>query len=175
MVFLEQVIDMCCANYAGEKTDQDKNDVNETSQSSETQPKHLKYSNKDIKFDGIEYAKLLPTIRVAVKALGFTEDSWNNGDWPACENKWFEDLTQEERRAAETLGWTKEAWDSQFKQHDWRELPENIRRAAVAAGYTEEKWKHNERPKNLDKSWNELEEEDKQHMNVLGYTRWDWD
>jgi hypothetical protein len=45
-------------------------------------------------------------------ALGWTEDAWNEeAKPPASEDKYWNQLSDEEREACEKLGYTKELWD----------------------------------------------------------------
>ena len=44
--------------------------------------------------------------------LGWTEDAWNEeAKPPASEDKYWNQLSDEERKACEGLGYTKESWD----------------------------------------------------------------
>ena len=43
------------------------------------------------------FKKLPIKARKAVETLGYTEDKWDNHGWPESSDKWFEDLTPEER------------------------------------------------------------------------------
>jgi hypothetical protein len=139
------------------------------------QPKpHKQFSDKDTKYDDVVYAKLPAKIKNAVKTLGFTQETWDNHGWADSEEKWFEDLTPEELQAAETLGWDETAWDHQYENKDWDDLPEVVKKAAAATGFTKELWDDDEWPDALYKDWDELTVGQRRAMNVLGYHKWAW-
>jgi hypothetical protein len=73
-----------------------------------------KYANdKETNYECFLFAALSSDAKEAVIALGFDEESWNESGWPASsESKCWGDLTEEERKAVETLGWDSVAWDS---------------------------------------------------------------
>jgi hypothetical protein len=148
---LEKVISMCCANDPTlnvikkftKPSKQSKPEVEEhtpmmqTAHPIQSEPhKHL--SDKDTKYDDVVYAKLPAKIKNAVKTLGFTQNAWDNHGWPESEEKWFKDLTPEEHHAAEILGWDETAWDHQYENKDWDDLPEVVKTAAASTGFTKE-------------------------------------
>eukprot|EP00558_Chaetoceros_sp_UNC1202_P012480 CAMPEP_0197247678 /NCGR_PEP_ID=MMETSP1429-20130617/30883_1 /TAXON_ID=49237 /ORGANISM="Chaetoceros sp., Strain UNC1202" /LENGTH=74 /DNA_ID=CAMNT_0042708641 /DNA_START=63 /DNA_END=287 /DNA_ORIENTATION=+ len=59
------------------------------------------------------------------------------------EYDWVE-LPADARTAAETLGYTKKAWDKgkdvEYDEYDWEDLPEEQKQAATILGYDEQTW-----------------------------------
>lgn len=67
--------------------------------------------------------------------------SWNYVDW--------EEMSEDERTAWQTLGWTASLWglddpatQPASSQKDWRELSKNQRSAALRLGYRQNTWDH---------------------------------
>jgi hypothetical protein len=135
----------------------------------------LGFTGKETKFDSVVYAKLPENAKGAVTTLGFTPETWDDHGWPSSSDKWFEDLTAEERAAAETLGWDEASWDHKYENKNWADLPALVQKAATSAGFTQEMWDGDEWPEGLHTGWDELTDSQKQAMNVLGYHKWVWD
>ena len=109
-----------------------------------------------------------------METLGFTEADWPNG-WPETEGKNFEDLTEEEQKAAETLGYDATSWNTFYEGKEWDELPADVQKAAGIAGFTKETWDASEWPEATSKAWDDLEEDVQKAMMVLGYVKNEWD
>lgn len=56
----------------------------------------------------------------------------------------WDDLPEDQKKAAAVLGYTKEIWDGEGEtpasEKDWEELTPAEKEAAKALGYTESKW-----------------------------------
>ena len=187
MVFLDRVINLCCAHgketisTLTNKANKDEVEEKPAAAPVKTQKLPVKktssspFSDKDCKYDTVDYKDLSASLQKAVTALGFTPEAWDAGEWPAVEHKSFASMTSEERAAAEELGWTAPAWDHEYEECNWADLPDIVKKAATSSGFTEEMWDGDEWPESLDKHWSELTADQKRAMNVLGYTYWDWD
>lgn len=132
------------------------------------------FSDKDTKYDDVVFANLPADVKRAVATLGFTQETWDNHGWVESEDKHWHDLTPEERKAAETLGWDETAWDTQYEKKYWEELPPVVKDAAASAGFSQKLWDDDEWPENLHKGWKELTSDDRRAMNVLGYHKSTW-
>jgi len=186
-MILDKVIDLCCSNEPAMKlfSKFKKNNKPESSTPEveepvqrppvqQVQPK--KFADIDCKYEHVPYAKLPPRVKKAVETLGYTEETWNDVEgWVESDDKYFEDLSPEEREAAETLGWNATAWDTKYEDKDWNDLPDLIKRAATEVGFTQEIWDDDEWPEHLYKHWEDLTEDERKAMSVLGYSKWTWD
>lgn len=126
MNFLKAFDNMCgplCGGSSAYAVDDDNNDANDDVVDSSSKkivtvaPKvpRGKYASdtKTTTYKCVLFAALPSDAeKEAVIALGFDEESWNESGWPASESKCWGDLTEEERKAIETLGWDSAAWDS---------------------------------------------------------------
>jgi len=184
MKILEKVIDMCCTLHPGSsdhstsgKNDHKNEDVMESKPSKFTIPQVAKgdFSPKETKYENVKFAKLPVDAQNAVIALGFNATTWDESGRPASESKWWEDLSPEERKAAETLGWDIKAWDDKYEESNFGDLPPHVAKAATAIGFTAEMWDGNRLPGFEHKCWKELSEKEQIALNVLGWTEWKWD
>lgn len=184
MVFLDRVINLCCAHGTetiSALTNKPNQDVAEPEkktqapvvkkpQTKQTSP----FSDKDCKYDTVVYKDLSSTLQTAVTTLGFTEQTWNDGEWSAVADKNFADLDAEEKMAAEDLGWSVPAWDHKYEDSNWADIPKVVQKAATSVGFTQESWDGDVWPEKLQKEWSELSADEKKAMNVLGYTYYTW-
>ena len=117
----------------------------------------------------------------AAEGLGFTELSWDNWsneeEQPSSLYKIWDELTDEEEKAAEYLGYTQFIWDTQqppAAQKFWSDLTEPEIIAATALGYTELNWDNmsgeEEQPPSNSKTWDLMTDEELTSLEVLGYT-----
>jgi hypothetical protein len=64
-------------------------------------------------WDEIGWNDLTKTEQKLWGVLGWTEASWNQEEKPpASEDKYWDQLSDEEKEAAEKLGYTKDSWDN---------------------------------------------------------------
>jgi hypothetical protein len=62
------------------------------------------------KYEDWEWSELPAAAKKAAEAAGYTEELWEEGEHPA-EEKWWEDMTEQEIVALSVLGWTQYKWD----------------------------------------------------------------
>ena len=181
---LDKILDACCAGgspLANKMTQQD-NDVAVKPAKQNVKPAPMKqakkngqFTNKDMKYELTVWKSLPLTARKAAKELGYDETKWDNSEHVHVEHKHWRDLSEDERQAVETLGWVEEAWEHQYQHVKWSELPELQKKAAESAGLTEDNYSHHW-PDNLEhKKRDELAEDDKKAMAVLGWCKSAWD
>jgi hypothetical protein len=82
-----------------------------TTQEPSLDPSTVRSDNIDL-WEEIGWTDMTPAEQDLWKVLGWTEDSWEGeAKKPPSEDKYWGQLTDEERSAAEKLGYTKELWD----------------------------------------------------------------
>ena len=62
-----------------------------------------------------------------------------------------------------------------YEDYDWDELPDNVREAATTLGYTKKIWDKDKKPASDDKDWEDLTPEERAAAQVLGYDERTWD
>jgi hypothetical protein len=105
--------------------------------------------------------------------LGYDKNKWDNSEEVDCQWEHWEDLTDEQRKAAKIIGWEETAWDSHYRWTEWDELPKLQKKAARVAGYTEDNWQ--DWVEGLDEWWEDLGHKEKQGLAVMGWTKYTWD
>ena len=95
------------------------------------------------------WAELLMDERAAAEKLGYSEESWEHGDPPACSSAWHT-LDTEQRTAAMALGYERVIWDAEYEvdqphihgkdKEGWHLLTVAEKRAAMALGYERRTW-----------------------------------
>jgi hypothetical protein len=131
------------------------------------------FLNKDMKFELSEWKKLPPKARKACEELGYNAEKWDNSeDIDATWKSWW-DLTEDEKKNLEILGWEETAWEYQYQWTEWKDLPKLQKKAAKVAGYTEDNWQ--EWVEGLDTWWEDLGKDEKEAMCVMGWTQSTWD
>ena len=135
-----------------------------------------KLSNEDAHFLNLTWSKLPLKAKKAAEILGWTEEQWNTEKWTDLEDYWYEDLSAEQKAAATELGWEAAAWDGQYEEQDWSELPASAQKAAKVLGFTQQMWDDNEWPAAVEEAkWEDITGEKKKALHVLGYNKWDWE
>mmetsp|Transcript_4562 Transcript_4562/g.11755 ORF Transcript_4562/g.11755 Transcript_4562/m.11755 type:complete len:182 (+) Transcript_4562:84-629(+) len=171
----EQMINACCGGdgkfgkFGNKPTAQE-------SKNNKVDPKFKKnFTNKQMKFELTEWKKLPPKARKAAEKLGYSEESWN--DCEAVDVSWesWSDLSDDEKANLEILGWEEIAWESQYQETDWKELPELQKKAAMIAGYDEYTWDEVGSVENLNKDWEDLSEKEQEALCVMGWHERKWD
>lgn len=62
-----------------------------------------------------------------------------------------------------------------YDDYDWDELPEEAKQAALTLGYTKEIWDADGDPATEDKYWKDLTPKEKEAAVLLGYDQEAWD
>jgi len=62
-----------------------------------------------------------------------------------------------------------------YEDYDYDELPEEAKQAASTLGYDAKLWNSDGKPPSEDKDWEELTPEERKAAEVLGYTEETWD
>ena len=96
--------------------------------------------------------------------------------------KTWDELTEEERTAAEYLGFIKLSWDTRppsSSTKTWAALTDDERTAATDFGYTETNWDNLSgeelQPPAANKYWSDMGVEEIVSLTALGYTQTNWD
>ena len=113
--------------------------------------------------------------RKAAKTIGFDQKTWDGKEWLPIDDKHWKDLTPEELKACETLGWTKESWDTKYEGVYWKDLPDVVKRACEKMGWDQIKWDEDWDVPCWEKEWEEFDDDEKRALHVLGYYVHTWD
>jgi hypothetical protein len=73
------------------------------------------------------------------------------------------------------LGWDQHAWDTHYEDVSWEDLHSFVQDAATGLGFTCDMWDDDVWPESLDKWWDDLNDEQKVGLNVLGYRQYNWE
>jgi len=138
---------------------------------------HKKYgfTDKQAKYEDVNWSKMNVTARKAAKAIGFDQKEWDNKEWLPIDDKHWHDLTTEEKTAVETLGWTMESWEHKYEHCSWKDMPKEVQKAAEKLGWNETKWDDDWDVDSWDKDWNDFTPEEQRCLHVMGYTYHTWD
>jgi len=63
------------------------------------------------KYDDDDWDELSAEVQKLFKLLGYTKSLWDNDKTPAICDKYFADLTPEQKAAATKLGYTETSWN----------------------------------------------------------------
>ena len=86
------------------------------------------FTGMDSHYELVKWGKLPVKARKAAEALGFDENKWDNEEWAEGISDWhWHDLSEEQIKNVQTLGWTEEAWEHKYEHNDWAELPSKVR------------------------------------------------
>ncbi len=134
-----------------------------------------KFEEKEMKYELTKWKDLPLKARRAAEDLGYDSTKWDEAEDLPIGHKHWHDLSENEIKAVELLGWDKDAWEHKYEHKNWSELPELQKKAAISAGFSEEDWDDDHWPDNLHRKWEDLTEEDRQAMAVLGWHKRCWD
>lgn len=121
--------------------------------------------------------------RVAAEILGYSAESWEHGDPPACSLVW-QKLDDEQRAAATALGYEKVIWDAEYDvdphtpgkdKEAWIFLTIAEKHAATALGYERTSWDEGWQLERCERPWAALNQWNRCDAAVLGYTPELWD
>jgi len=132
-----------------------------------------KFTDKQAKYEDVNWQDLPQSVVRAAEALGYDEDTWDGREWSDIDDKHWRDLTKEERKACKTLGWSRNAWD-RYEQVKWHVMPYYVKQAATRVGWTRRDWNQGEENENWEKEWEEFDEEEHRCLHVLGYYVHTW-
>ncbi|KAG7338013.1 Jacalin-like lectin domain containing protein [Nitzschia inconspicua] len=133
-------------------------------------PPHHGYADKWF------WEELPVSARKAASILGYDENSWDAAEPVAYHGKPFQDLTDDEKRAATYLG--RNPLEFKLKNVQWNTITEEMKKYASALGWTEETWNRNFPIRDLDVDklyWKELSQEQKEAASYFGYNQNLWD
>mmetsp|Transcript_7524 Transcript_7524/g.15021 ORF Transcript_7524/g.15021 Transcript_7524/m.15021 type:complete len:650 (-) Transcript_7524:298-2247(-) len=117
---------------------------------------------------------------IAHESLKYSEITWNVLGLGAVEARDWMSLTPSEREAAESIGWNQATWDcwiNHFRSYSWENLVfYGLDLDYQSLGWTDLSWDGTEdAPPSNDKTWNELNELEKQYARKLCYFEDNWD
>ena len=64
----------------------------------------------DNHYEECNWSQLPSHVQDAASKLGFTSDMWDNDEWPSSTDKWWDDISDENKKALNTLGYSKYDW-----------------------------------------------------------------
>ena len=137
--------------------------------------KKFGFTNKDAKYEDVKWGKMPLSARKAAKVIRFDEASWNEASWLEIDDKHWHDLTEEEKKAVETLGWDEMAWDHKYEHTSFDDMPKHAQKAATKLGWDAEKWDGDWDMSVWEKGWGDMTDEEKRCLHVLGYMKSTWD
>ena len=170
----EQVLKACCGDGFG-KVGSNNNTTTEEKKEEKVDPHFLKrnFLNQEMKFELTDWKKLPIKARKAAEAIGYTEEKWNSGEFVDVSYYHWWDLSEDQKKNLEILGWEETAWEEKYQWTEWKDLPKLQKKAAKIAGYTEDTWQGH--VDGLDEWWNDLSKEKREAMCVFGWTEAKWD
>jgi len=65
--------------------------------------------------------------------------------------------------------------EMKYEDYDWDELPEDARKAAETLGYNKKMWDKDKKPASEEKDWEDLTPTEQAAAQVLGYDEKLWD
>lgn len=147
---------------------------------------------KTVTFDNnASWDGLPPIIQTSARTLGYSQKIWDKGGSPETDNKPWSELSQKERDAAHTMGFTESNWKSNEEDAtpitidnavpvdfdedaSWSKLPPVIQNAATTLGYTAKRWNKDKDPTTVDLDWSELTPEQQAAAITMGYDKDKW-
>jgi len=114
-----------------------------------------------------------------IKALGYTEETWNSPGTAEIEQIAFSDLSDDQRTAAASLGFTEETWDcnqNHYVGYGWSDLQQyGLATYWAALGYNRARWEGLAGPPAaVDLLWAELNEAQQNAAEELCYVEETW-
>lgn len=132
------------------------------------------FTDKEAKYEDVPWSKLPLSARKAAKAIGFEQQTWDDKEWLPIDDKHWWDLTAEEKKECETLGWDETSWESKYEDQWWADLPNHVQKAAEKLGWNQENWDGDWDTPTWHKGWEDFSEEEKRCLHVLGYYVHTW-
>mmetsp|Transcript_1135 Transcript_1135/g.1489 ORF Transcript_1135/g.1489 Transcript_1135/m.1489 type:complete len:85 (+) Transcript_1135:494-748(+) len=83
-------------------------------------------------------------------------------------------MSDDQKKAATTLGWDYDSWDCKYENKDWNDLPKTVQEAATFIGFTQEMWDDDSWPDDMDVHWDDLSDKQKNAVHVIGYVKETW-
>ena len=134
---------------------------------------HKKHGHQS--YDDQHWRDLPGKAKQAARLLGYNRRSWDNdGDVP-YDNKKFEELTYDEKRAAHFLG--KDPIEDKLDCW-WEEADDETKRHAEVLGWDEKKWDHDKTIYQIDCKkweWGDMSDEQVEAMKYFGMSQAIWD
>ncbi len=65
----------------------------------------------DNHYEECNWSQLPQHVQDAASKLGFTSEMWDNDEWPSSTDKWWSEIPAENRKALNTLGYSKYDWE----------------------------------------------------------------
>lgn len=64
----------------------------------------------DNHYEECDWSQLPSHVQDAASKLGFTSEMWDYDEWPSSTDKWWDDISDENKKALNTLGYSKYDW-----------------------------------------------------------------
>jgi len=129
---------------------------------------------KSRKYMDVLWSELPSDAQNAVSALGYEQETWDEGGWIEINEYGWRDLQGNQLKAATTLGWDQDSWNNRYNDVNFKDLPPAALDAATFLGFTAEIWNEGQWPDSVDKWWCDMTSDEKKAMNVLGYHEQAW-
>lgn len=65
----------------------------------------------DEKYDDLDFEQLPAHVQKAAQTLGFTARAWNNDEWPSDTDKWWNQFSDQQKKALNTIGYSQYDWE----------------------------------------------------------------
>lgn len=114
---------------------------------------------------------------VANNSLLYNEANWNFPGLANVEKKRWDELTDEQRADATTLGFYERTWDcfqNHYRAYEWDELSRDSQDALRVLGWSNTTWEVKDKPPSLDKDWDQLTENEQSKAAILCYFADNW-
>jgi hypothetical protein len=141
-------------------------------------------------YDDLSFDHLPGFAMQAAELLGWTRSSWNANDPVPAEEKAWKDLTEVEKDACKSLGWSEHMWDAHAQDESvasvstapsrtyggklFDDLPPFVKEAAATLGYTSSTWNNDGSIAVEDKDWDQLNPSQQSAASVLGFSEQTW-
>ncbi len=151
------------------------------------QLKYMRTNDPNYFWDCYTWRQMTPEDQAQWALLGWTMPQWDGlvPDTPNTDTDW-NDLTDAQRQAAQSLGFTKKTWNSPrpgdayksgnpndyYSRYNWDDFDVRICQLWEELGMTKVMWTANQ---NIDKSWSELTADQQNAATQLGYMQQTWD
>ncbi len=131
-----------------------------------------------VKLRYVEWEDLAEEIRtVANSSLFYNEASWNYPGSAKIEKKRWDELTDQQRADAITLGFYERTWDcfqNHYRAYEWDELDRDSQDALRVLGWNNVTWESKDSPASFDNDWDQLSENEKSEAAILCYFADNW-
>merc|ERR1712161_185261 len=91
---------------------------------------------KSRKYMDVLWSELPSDAQNAVSALGYEQETWDEGGWIEINEYGWRDLQCKQLKAATTLGWDQDSLNNRYNDVNFKDLPPAALDAATFLGFT---------------------------------------